>query len=224
MQPVLVIDTCGGDGYVGLCLPTPPDARVLAERRLSPRATQEELLPAIAAVLAQAGCSLAEVAAVAVVNGPGSFTGVRIGLATAKGLCEAHGLSLVALSRLQVLALAWRVQSHADEDVWAWLDAGRGDVYAARVSAGQHGAELESMLPLESAAVLAGESAVALYEQRLAASFPGGTRVCHEAYETALRHAAVRALQQGNLADVALTDALYLRIPDAELALRARQV
>lgn len=61
--------------------------------------------------------------AVGVVAGPGSFTGVRVGLAVAKGLCEAWGIPLVALSRLEVL------QRLGVDGVVAVLDAGRGEFY-----------------------------------------------------------------------------------------------
>jgi tRNA threonylcarbamoyladenosine biosynthesis protein TsaB len=67
---------------------------------------------------------LADLAAIVVVNGPGSFTGMRTGLATAKGLCEASSLPLVTVSRLAVLAAG-----AAGLNTMAALDAGRGELY-----------------------------------------------------------------------------------------------
>ena len=67
-------------------------------------------------------------AAVAVDIGPGSFTGVRVGVATAKGLAFALGIPVVSVSSLEVLAEA----APADRDVLALRDAGRGTYYVAR--------------------------------------------------------------------------------------------
>lgn len=134
MVSVIVIDTCGETGYVALTPLESESGGLVHERRLGVRATQEELLPAVHAVLDEAGLRLRDLAAVAVVSGPGSFTGVRIGVATAKALCEAAELPLVTLSRLAVLAAAVKKRP-----VWAWLQAGRGDVYAQRFASGQCG-------------------------------------------------------------------------------------
>ena len=69
-----------------------------------------------------------ELAAVATTTGPGSFTGLRIGLSAAKGICLARGIPLVGIPTLQ--ALAGRLP-YACLPVWALLDARRGQVYAA---------------------------------------------------------------------------------------------
>lgn len=65
----------------------------------------ERLLPLIAAVLDEAGCTPAGLSGIAVSIGPGSFTGLRIGLSAAKGLAWAHGLPVVGVSTLHALAL-----------------------------------------------------------------------------------------------------------------------
>ena len=69
-----------------------------------------------------------ELAAVATTTGPGSFTGLRIGLSAAKGICLARGIPLVGIPTLE--ALAGRLP-YARLPVWALLDARRGQVYAA---------------------------------------------------------------------------------------------
>ena len=225
----LVIDTCGGEGYVAVFPVDAPTPDPLSERHLGVRATQEELLPAIAAVLGEAGTTLQGLIAVAVVSGPGSFTGVRIGLATAKGLCEAAGLPLVAMSRLRVLAGAV-----SDSPVWAWLQAGRGDVYATRSGRGDAASDLDGetvdgeafsaqVVPVERAADVVGADAVAVCEEGLRTAAAGVVFVEQGEMEASLRGMAAAAIREGRWSDVALTDALYLRVPDAELALRARQ-
>jgi tRNA threonylcarbamoyladenosine biosynthesis protein TsaB len=229
MKAALVIDTCGAEGYVAVFPTGSPEAAALSERRLGVRATQEELLPAVQSVLSEARLRLSELAAVAVVRGPGSFTGVRIGLSTAKGLCEAAALPLVTLSRLRVLAGAVE-----DRPAWAWLQAGRGEVYAERFGGHEgpdgHMAEPEeqeqrfaTVLPLDRARTLAEGDAIAVCEEALATAATGALFVVPPALDAALRRAAAEAIRQERWADVALTDALYLRVPDAELALRAKQ-
>jgi len=89
-----------------------------------------ELLEAIDALLASAGAGPKELAGIAVALGPGSFTGVRVGLATAKGLGYSLGIPVDGLSSLELLARAARLPPGSL--VCAAIEAGRGEVYAAR--------------------------------------------------------------------------------------------
>lgn len=82
-----------------------------------------ELAPAIELGLAHAGMAAKDLQAVAIAIGPGSYTGLRIGLALAKGLVLAHGLALVAVPTLDVLAQGQPVRT---EPMAAVLQAGRG--------------------------------------------------------------------------------------------------
>jgi tRNA threonylcarbamoyl adenosine modification protein YeaZ len=97
------------------------------EENLPPnRQASEELLPAIRRCLARSGLSLEHVSHLAVCAGPGSFTGLRVGLATAWGLSRAAGIPVEIVSTLEAMAEAWRAVSHGP--VWTALDAGRGEV------------------------------------------------------------------------------------------------
>lgn len=102
---------------------------VLAESSALQRAGHSErLLPLVDEVLARAGLTLAQVDRLAVGVGPGSFTGVRLGLATAKGLQLATGHPLVGVSSLAALAAsAWALEG----PLLAAIDARRDEVYAA---------------------------------------------------------------------------------------------
>src|SRR5207248_63177 len=88
--------------------------RVLAALDVETDRHSERILPAIADVLAAAGVTLADVDAVAVGAGPGSFTGLRIGLATAKGLAFAAGKPVWLASSLA--GLAWELARVAAAD------------------------------------------------------------------------------------------------------------
>jgi len=90
----------------------------------------DALLPVVDGVLAAAGRRLDEVAIVGVTSGPGSFTGVRIGVATAKTLAWALGADLAAVSTLAAMA-AELLAAHPDRDVAVpVLDARRGEIFA----------------------------------------------------------------------------------------------
>jgi len=126
---ILMIDTCGATGSVALadtdCVPAK-----LAWASLPGRTASERLVGTIKDLTAQSGISLGLLNAVVVVHGPGSFTGVRVGLSTAKGLCEALSLPLIAISRLAVLT--YLANPPGGASVYALLDAGRGEFYVGK--------------------------------------------------------------------------------------------
>ena len=85
-----------------------------------------QLVPQIAALLEKHGHSKSDLGAFAVASGPGSFTGLRVGLAAIKALAEALQKPIVAISLLEAVACSGAARGR----VLAALDAGRGDVYA----------------------------------------------------------------------------------------------
>ncbi|HEY3172405.1 MAG TPA: tRNA (adenosine(37)-N6)-threonylcarbamoyltransferase complex dimerization subunit type 1 TsaB [Thermoanaerobaculia bacterium] len=96
------------------------------ERLPDDRRSSEELLPAISRCLAAAGVGLSDCQRIAVCAGPGSFTGLRIGLATAWALGRAAEIPVEAVSTLE--ALAETARDRGSRRVAAALDAGRGQV------------------------------------------------------------------------------------------------
>jgi tRNA threonylcarbamoyladenosine biosynthesis protein TsaB len=120
---LLLIDTCGTTGTIALANTA---GTIIATANLPNRTASERLIPAIKSLIADHGLTPQSLGAIAVVHGPGSFTGVRIGLSAAKGLCEALAIPLIAISRLAVLAsLAPTPTPH----IHALLDAGRNEFY-----------------------------------------------------------------------------------------------
>ena len=106
-----------------------PDGAAHLEGRAEARS--DDLVALIDQALSQAGVALADLAAIAVGAGPGSFTGLRIGMATAKGLCLAAGLPLWSVSSLAALALdAGAVESVAGALIVPAFDARRGEICA----------------------------------------------------------------------------------------------
>ncbi len=95
-----------------------------------------ELMPHVAQMMAQAGLKPSDLAAVAVALGPGSFTGLRVALATAKGLALANGLTLLGVPTLDAVAYPHQAQP---VPVVALIQAGRGRVCWAPYAHGPGG-------------------------------------------------------------------------------------
>jgi tRNA threonylcarbamoyladenosine biosynthesis protein TsaB len=115
----VLIDSCGTTATLAVGR----GEEVLGVEALPGREFSAEWPGALRRLLAEAEWAVDALQVVGVVHGPGSFTGVRVGLAAAKGLCEAVGAKLIAVSRLEVLA------SFAIEGTLAVLDAGRDEFY-----------------------------------------------------------------------------------------------
>lgn len=101
------------------------DAVLAARSEILPRGHAERLVPMLAEVLMEAGLTAAEIDAFAVTVGPGSFVGVRVGVAAARGLALAHGRPALGVSTLAALA-----QVPGGRPLLAAIDARRGEVYA----------------------------------------------------------------------------------------------
>lgn len=202
---VLAIDTC----LFACSAAVVRDGVVLASR-IEPmsRGHQERLAPLVAEVMAEAGLGFDQLDRIAVTVGPGSFTGLRVGLAFAKGLSAALGVPAIGIGSLEALA-----QPHAGR-VFAVLDAKRGQVYLQAFADGA-AVSAPDALPIETAAarvaelapdVLVGTGAALLADMRPSAKV------------IASDHADPAAI-----AALAATRApipprpLYLRAPDAKL-------
>jgi tRNA threonylcarbamoyladenosine biosynthesis protein TsaB len=130
---VLGIETSTIHGGVALLA----DDRLLASYTLSVEVTHSErLLPAIDRALGDAGLALKDLSGLAVAIGPGSFTGLRIGLSTAKGLAATTGLPLAGVPTLE--AMAWAIP-FAICPVCPMLDARKAEVYAGIFRHGEGG-------------------------------------------------------------------------------------
>ncbi len=124
---LLAADTSGKHGSIALARCGPDDAcSVIEVVPLEGGTFSAQLVPQIAALLAKHGFSKADIGGFAVVSGPGSFTGVRVGLAAIKALAEVLGKPIAAVSLLEAVAVSIGSQGR----VVAALDAGRGEVYA----------------------------------------------------------------------------------------------
>ena len=136
----------------------------LAQFELCPREHTQRILPMVQDILQQGNVTLKDLDALAFGRGPGSFTGVRIGIGIAQGLALGADLPLVGLSTLKTMAqAAWRLQGATR--VLAAIDARMGEVYWAEYQRDEqgvwHGEDREAVLSPQAAtermAALSGE-------------------------------------------------------------------
>jgi len=126
---ILAIETATGCGSVSLTRGGREDGRLLAEATTQPEITHSRrLLGSVAWVMEAAGVQWSDLDGVAVSLGPGSFTGLRIGLAAAKGIVCAADVPLLGVQTLAALALSC---PFIDRPLWCLLDARKQEVYAA---------------------------------------------------------------------------------------------
>lgn len=117
--------------------------------------------PAIKRLFESAGESVKNLDAVSVTEGPGSYTGIRIGMATAKGLCLASGKPLILLNRLFLMAAAMKEAHPLDEGLYCpMMDARRMEVFNAVYSS-----ELQEVLA-PNAHILSTESFLNIAEEK----------------------------------------------------------
>lgn len=128
MALILHIDTALQKAFVGLSQNGALIAALTNEKQNDHAAFVQ---PAIRQVLEQAGAGMNDLEAVGVVAGPGSYTGLRVGMASAKGLCYALNIPLLMASTLELMATA-AIEHHKGYDAYCpMIDARRNEVYTA---------------------------------------------------------------------------------------------
>ncbi len=130
MIRILLIDTSGAEGWVALAVDRQLVAQRLNEQERDHAGAVNRM---IAEVLADGGIRAAALQAVAVCSGPGSYTGLRIGMASAKGLCYALQLPLITHGRLALLIGNGRML-HPEADLYAALLPARAGEYFLSVA------------------------------------------------------------------------------------------
>jgi len=224
---VLALDSTTRSGSVALV----ENGLVIDEREGDPSRTHGERLPA---ELAQLGAAWSSIDIFAVASGPGSFTGLRIGIATMQGLALVTGRRVAGVSALEALAQIASQRVEPGALVAAWIDAQRGEVFSAlyrstsapvftreRLEEIQAPAVADPVFTLRSwsqydlrTAIFAGDGA-ARYASSIGAS-ESGPRIA----PPALLAGAIGRMAAAS-ADLAASPSaihpLYVRRPDAEL-------
>jgi tRNA threonylcarbamoyladenosine biosynthesis protein TsaB len=211
---LLCVDTCGAAGSIALGRLAAGGVEILAERSLPGGALSVLLVTAIAELLEEAGVSLPELTGITAVAGPGSFTGIRVGLAAVKGIAEASGLPVVTVSRLGLLAELGQASCSV-------LDAHRGQLFCGLYSPGSEkemlltAGEINAMGGLKGRVAVAEETVAQLLEELFGE--PEIVRVGELTAASALRY-SLSKWQNGDIADLAALDGYYLRGADAKVS------
>jgi len=210
---ILAVDTTTPGGSVALL----EDESLLGEANVeSPATHSARLFRSIDFLLGALAKDIKDVEAFAVAAGPGSFTGIRIGLATAKGIAFATGCALVGVTTLDALALPW---SGFPGSVWSVIDARKGRWYAAGYREGRRVTDHFDLAPEDLRARIAAGGVPFLVAgpdaPRFAAGLPGAA--VSDLFDPAavLRAGTERFAREGAAAR-SLTP-LYLRPSEAEI-------
>jgi tRNA threonylcarbamoyladenosine biosynthesis protein TsaB len=214
---LLSLDTTSEFGSIALIT----DGRIENEIPLhSPEGFGHILFDQIGRLLNRAGIASSELDCFAAASGPGSFTGVRVGLAAVKGLAEASARPVAPVSNLRALASFGQATLRAP-----LLDARRGEVYAGLYDAGLKpvGPELVTKFGDWVAGLPAGAEIIVLDTAPFAAMLPGRAFVqAPRALAGAIGLIAWGDWKEGSVLDPAAVDANYVRRADAELLWKDR--
>jgi tRNA threonylcarbamoyladenosine biosynthesis protein TsaB len=205
---ILAVDTTHEYGSIAL------DGEVVALH--SPSGFAHVIYPHIRELLERTGVGLDAIDCFAAASGPGSFTGVRVGLACIKGLAEAAGKPAVAVSNLEALASFGTAPLRA-----ALLDARRGEIYGGVYDAAGRLMVPETVgkLPEWLAALPGGElEFISIDFAVFGDALPAAPRViAPRELAGAVAQIAATRLARGEACDPAALDANYVRRSDAEL-------
>jgi tRNA threonylcarbamoyladenosine biosynthesis protein TsaB len=227
---LLVTDTSGKQGTVALARAEEHEVNerdvneveVIEVAPLAGGAFSAQLVPQIAALLTRHRLSKTDIDAFIVVSGPGSFTGLRVGLAAIKALAETLKKPIAAVSLLEVVAVASGVQGK----VVAVLDAGRGGVYfGAYEIAGKSMQVLQEQLLSKSEFLsLARESMVVTPDPALAATAREANLsvfVVEPAGADMIARFGLRKLHAGETVSPEHLEANYMRRSDADMFVKS---
>jgi len=218
---ILAIDTSGQSGGITLAEANAGSFHVVETAAIAGGTFSAQLIPTLAALLKKHGYGVKDLDGFAAASGPGSFTGLRVGLSAIKGLAETLHKPIATVSVLEALA------SLADRDgkIAAAMDAGRKEVFLGlyEKSAGELSRQREELLTQQDflatlatelpAVIITGDSVLA---ELAAASYSAVVVVTSPGSELIARIGA-RKLLAGETVSVEALDANYLRRSDAEI-------
>ena len=220
---LLAIDTSGSSGSIALARCEATDCVILETHALEGGNFSAQLVPEIAVLLSKHGIDKKNIGGFAVASGPGSFTGLRVGLAAVKGLAEILEKPIAAVSLLEAVAHAGGVQG----SIVAALDAGRRQVFAGayEIAADSAICKEECLLLWDELAAYAVGRAIITPDKTVADAlhasgieFVGVDRPRTDA----IARIGWRKLAVGLTSDVTELEANYIRRTDAEILLQGK--
>jgi tRNA threonylcarbamoyladenosine biosynthesis protein TsaB len=220
---LLGIDTSGKSGGVTLADGDERTFCVLGSSPIAGGTFSAQLVPTIARLLENHGSKLADIGGFAVASGPGSFTGLRVGLSAIKGLAEILRRPIATVSLLEALALA----PEKSGSVAAALDAGRSEVFYGLYQVFTASAEmiaekllsqgqfLEALSASGTTLFVTSDASIADVAQRLDSNVQA--QVVERPDSAAIARIGLRKLLAGDTVSVEALDANYIRRSDAEI-------
>jgi tRNA threonylcarbamoyladenosine biosynthesis protein TsaB len=210
---ILQINTAFNEASIGIG----QQGKLIAE---ATNTSQQEhaafLQPAIQDLCKSTGINLSQLAAVSVMNGPGSYTGLRVGLASAKGICYALNIPLVCINTLE-----WIAHGNIGEEaglICPMIDARRMEVFTA-----MYDQQMKMVLPPKALVLDAESFSAELNEHRIcfvgngAAKWKEACAHPHAVFPTALQHAghfaaiSFQAYKKNQFADLAYAEPYYTK-------------
>lgn len=216
---ILAIDTSGRRGSVALCRGDAHSFEALQLSAIDGGTYSARLIPLISEILEQHEITMTDLEGFAIVSGPGSFTGLRVGLATVKGLCEVLHRPLATVSMLEAIAI---MHGEDGQTVTAVLDAGRGEIYVGDYQVSAQGAApireyITKLVDFDAAdgmrKLLTPDAAVADSLRAKAVA----VRLVAPVQASGVARIGLRKLLRGEIADYATIDVNYIRRSDAEI-------
>lgn len=206
---ILAVDTSGRQGGITLARGTRDQLEIIESAFIEGGTFSAELIPRIAQVLARHNFAPQQLEGLVAVTGPGSFTGLRVGLTAIKGLAEVLKLPIATVTSLELLLAA-----RPDAPVMAVLDAGRGEFYAALQTGGSRE---ELLLSVAQAVELATSRnlRVIAADTAVASKFADADVIQGRSSEVAAR-LGLKKLLSGDTVDVLVLDANYVRRSEDE--------
>jgi tRNA threonylcarbamoyladenosine biosynthesis protein TsaB len=219
----LAADTSGRQGSIALARGEAAEAcEIIEVTPLAGGTFSAQLVPQIAALLARHGFTKSDIGAFAVASGPGSFTGLRVGLAAIKGLAEIFLKPIATVSLLEAVAVGAGIPGK----ILAILDAGRSEVYAGEYEVSVESAQVvsERLVKIEDLFAQieqsAAQSSVATPDKSLAeaAQSAGLSVSLAEPIDAGtIARLGWRKIQQGQTVSPEKLEANYIRRTDAEI-------
>jgi tRNA threonylcarbamoyladenosine biosynthesis protein TsaB len=215
---ILGVDTSGKNGSIALVRLEQGTPQTLEVVPLEGGTFSAQLVPQISELLQRHGLTKRDIDAFAVVSGPGSFTGLRVGLAAIKALAEVLQKPIAAVSLLEAVSRA----SEKKGEVLAALDAGRGEIYLAEYSVSETRTTLrrQELLTFAEFASANGNREIVTPDVKIAdLAREKGLRVTQVAYPRAdvIARLGLEKIQAGEVVSAESLDANYIRRSEAEL-------
>jgi tRNA threonylcarbamoyladenosine biosynthesis protein TsaB len=221
---VLGVDTSGKNGSIALVECTADACRTVELVPLEGGTFSAQLVPQIAALLQRHGLTKHQIDAFAVVTGPGSFTGLRVGLAAIKALAEILKKPIAAVSLLEAIALG----AQANGRITPVLDAGRGELYVGSYDVQGNSAvcNSEETISTNEFRERAVKQQIVTPDQQIAELLSKGLGTVHSVARPRadiVANIGFRKLKSGETVSPEALDATYIRRSEAEIKLAEQE-